>query len=235
MPIYALGDNPAFPRPEFADADGLLAMGGDLGIERLVNAYASGIFPWYGEDEPILWWSPDPRWVVPPAEVHISSSMAAVIRSGKFRVTFDTAFSQVMEACASTTRKGQSGTWINQEMLAAYQALHRHYLAHSVEVWHQEKLVGGLYGVVLGRMFFGESMFSHMSNASKTGFIWLARGLERLQFHLIDCQTHTPHLESLGARAIPRAHFLRRLQQSLEYDTLQMPWTHLHELQPSPV
>jgi leucyl/phenylalanyl-tRNA--protein transferase len=235
MPVYSLGESVGFPRPEFADEDGLLAIGGDLRAERLLNAYASGIFPWYSEGEPLLWWSPDPRWVLPPAEVHVSSSMKSVLRSGKFKVTFDRAFRQVMEACGSTPRQGQSGTWITRDMVEAYCEMHQYHLAHSVEVWHEGKLVGGLYGISLGRMFFGESMFSRMSNASKMGFIWLAKGLERLQFHLIDCQTHTPHLESLGARAMPRAHFLRRLEQSLEHETLQLPWSQLDELKASPL
>lgn len=214
MPIFRLRKQLLFPPVELSEPDGILAIGGDLSPERLILAYQSGIFPWYNEGEPILWWSPDPRMVLYPAELKVSKSMAQVLRSGKFRVTLDTAFADVMTACAETNRKGQPGTWINRDMIKAYTQLHERGYAHSVEVWDGDSLVGGLYGVALGKVFSGESMFSKASNASKAGFITLVRWLQQQGFHFIDCQTHTPHLESLGGRLIPRERFLMELQEA---------------------
>lgn len=234
MTIYALGDHIGFPDPLLANEDGLLAVGGDLKPARLVNAYAHGIFPWYSKGEPVLWWSPDPRWVLLPADLNISSTMRSILRKGKFTITFDKAFETVITHCAKAVRKGQKGTWITREMKSAYMQLHELHIAHSVEVWEAGALVGGLYGVSLGRIFYGESMFTEVSNASKAGFITLVKGLERLGFPLIDCQSHTPHLESLGAHPMRRADFLKVLEQELQYETLQMPWSEIPELQLPP-
>lgn len=212
FPIYWLRDDSlAFPDPAYASPEGLLAAGGDLSIQRLVYAYRQGIFPWYSQGDPILWWCPDPRFVLFPADLKVSKSMRPYFNQNKFRVTFDRAFTTVMQACAAVPRAGQHGTWITREMLAAYAELHRAGIAHSVEVWQDDELVGGLYGLALGRVFFGESMFTRVSNASKFGFISLVRRLRDRDFQLIDCQQETRHLASLGARAIPRAEFLDRL------------------------
>jgi len=198
-----------FPDPSLAETepDGLLAVGGDLSTERIVQAYRQGIFPWYGESQPILWWSPDPRMVLFPDELHVSRSLVREMRKGRFRVTFDQAFDRVIEACAQP-RKTDEGTWLMPEMIAAYRDLHQQGIAHSVEVWQQGALVGGLYGNALGSVFFGESMFTHMPNASKVAFVCLVRSLKSIGFQLVDCQVYTLHLQSLGARLIPRDEFL---------------------------
>ncbi|GAB3107218.1 leucyl/phenylalanyl-tRNA--protein transferase [Aestuariicella hydrocarbonica] len=188
------------------DPNGLLAAGGDLSPERLITAYQRGIFPWYDETQPILWWSPSPRLILIPAELHVSKSMAKLLRKSAFRVTTDTAFAQVVNACAQP-REQQDGTWITEDIVNAYCQLHQLGYAHSVEVWEGQTLVGGLYGVALGKVFFGESMFSRTSNASKYGFITLIKALEKLDFRLIDCQVHTGHLASLGAKEIDRETF----------------------------
>ncbi|WP_293644842.1 leucyl/phenylalanyl-tRNA--protein transferase [Thiolapillus sp.] len=205
-----------FPDPSLAekDPDGLLAVGGDLTPERIVQAYRQGIFPWYGDDQPILWWSPDPRMVLFPDDLHVSRSLAKELRRGRFQVTFDLAFDQVIESCAQP-RKDEPGTWLMPEMIAAYQELHRLGIAHSVETWHDGELVGGLYGNALGSVFFGESMFSRMSNASKVAFVCLVRSLSRTGYSLVDCQIFTPHLQSLGAGLIPRERFLSLLNDSV--------------------
>ena len=214
FPIYWLRDDSlAFPDPAYASPEGLLAAGGDLSIQRLVYAYSQGIFPWYSQGDPILWWCPDPRFVLFPADLKVSKSMRPYFNQNKFRVTFDREFPAVMRACAAVPRAGQHGTWITREMLAAYAELHRAGIAHSVEVWRDDELVGGLYGLALGRVFFGESMFARVSNASKFGFISLVRRLRDRDFQLIDCQQETSHLASLGARAIPRTEFLERLEE----------------------
>ena len=214
FPIYWLRDDSlAFPDPAYASPEGLLAAGGDLSIQRLVYAYSQGIFPWYSQGDPILWWCPDPRFVLFPADLKVSKSMRPYFNQNKFRVTFDREFPAVMRACAAVPRAGQHGTWITREMLAAYAELHRAGIAHSVEVWEDDELVGGLYGLALGRVFFGESMFARVSNASKFGFISLVRRLRDRDFQLIDCQQETSHLASLGARAIPRTEFLERLEE----------------------
>lgn len=197
-----------FPDPSLALADpnGLLAIGGDLSMTRLVNAYRSGVFPWFNPDEPILWWSPDPRCVFKPGAVHVSRSLAKRMRQGGYAVSFDLAFAAVLDACAGPRRAGR-GTWLGPEMRAAYLGLHRRGLAHSVELWQEGQLKGGLYGVALGRVFFGESMFSHATDASKLALVHLARQLADWGFPLIDCQVASPHLMTLGAVTLPRAVF----------------------------
>lgn len=194
-----------------ADPNGLLAAGGDLSAPRLLSAYRHGIFPWFGADDPILWWSPNPRMVLTPSEVNLSKSLRKTLRRGLFDVRTDTVFERVMRECA-TPRDEAGGTWVTEEMIAAYCELHRLGYAHSVEVWMDGELVGGLYGVAIGRMFYGESMFSRRTDASKIAFAHTSRQLERWGFGMIDCQMYTPHLASLGAREIPRGEFIARLQ-----------------------
>ncbi len=194
-----------------AEPNGLLAAGGNLSAERLIDAYRNGIFPWYSADQPHLWWSPDPRMVLIPAELNISRSLGKRLRKHDFEIRTDSAFEAVMRACAAP-RDGAGGTWITDEMIAAYVALHRRGLAHSVETWINGELAGGLYGVALGRMFYGESMFTRATDASKLALAHLARQLARWQFGMIDCQMSTPHLGSLGAREMPREDFVRRLK-----------------------
>lgn len=225
MALYWLSENLVFPDPEFADDDGMLALGGDLSVERLLLAYHNGIFPWYNEGEPIVWWSPNPRFVLFPQHIKVSKSMRNVFNRGQFTVTFDQEFRQVMQNCQSAKRKGQEGeTWITEELLDAYCALHQKGFAHSVEVWKDGELVGGLYGISLGTCFFGESMFAKVSNASKVGFITLVKKLHAIGFQLIDCQMHTPHLESLGGQFIPRVTFNNYLRQNQNTPTLQGNW-----------
>lgn len=214
----------SFPHPRYADEDGVLAVGGDLSIDRLLLAYANGIFPWFNSGEPIIWWSPDPRMVLYPDDLKISKSMKPVLKQHLFEIRYDTAFEQVMRHCAAVPRIGQSGTWITDDMLTAYAALHQAGYAHSVEAWQNGELVGGLYGVSLGRCFFGESMFTKVSNASKAAFIHLVQKLKEKGFELIDCQVHTSHLQSLGAREIPRADFLAILEGNKNEKTLQGSW-----------
>ncbi|WP_456414808.1 leucyl/phenylalanyl-tRNA--protein transferase [Thiolapillus sp.] len=205
-----------FPDPSLAetDPDGLLAVGGDLSTERIVQAYRQGIFPWYGESQPVLWWSPDPRMVLFPHELHISRSLAREMRKKRFQITFDRAFDQVIQACARPRGK-DDGTWLVPDMVAAYQRLHRQGIAHSVEAWREGELVGGLYGNALGGVFFGESMFARLPNASKVAFVCLIRSLADAGFRLIDCQVYTPHLQSLGARLVPRDEFLSLLDDAV--------------------
>ncbi len=214
MSYVLLGADPEdFPDPLHAPPHGLLAIGGDLRPERLVAAYRQGIFPWYGEGEPILWWSPHPRFVLFPDELKVHKSMRPYFNQRKFGLSYDRAFGEVIRACARTPRRGQQGTWITDDMIEAYERLHALGIAHSVEVWQGRELAGGLYGVALGRVFFGESMFTHVSNASKFGFISLVRALRQKGFALIDCQQETPHLATLGARSIPRPDFLDLLRK----------------------
>jgi len=193
--------------------NGLLAAGGDLSAARLLDAYRHGIFPWFSEDDPILWWSPDPRMVLIPSELKISHSLRKTLRRGAFEIRTDSAFEQVMRACAAPRDGEGGGTWITDEMVAAYCELHRLGYSHSVEVWMDNELSGGLYGVAIGKMFYGESMFSRLTDASKIAFAHLARQLESWKFEMIDCQMYTPHLASLGAREIPRAEFIASLQE----------------------
>ena len=209
-----------FPHPELANPYGLLAIGGDLSTNRLLLAYQFGIFPWYSEGQDIMWWTPDPRCVLLPDRLYISKSMRRLIRKEIFTVTTDQAFNKVISKCSQIRRKGQEGTWITAEMRTAYQELHVLGHAHSVEVWQQHELVGGLYGVSLGKIFFGESMFTTLSNASKYGFIKLVQWLKSHGFQLIDCQQETQHLLSLGAELVSRALFMQYLRaNALELDT----------------
>ncbi|WP_431199499.1 leucyl/phenylalanyl-tRNA--protein transferase [Mucilaginibacter sp. P19] len=210
--IFRLDRRLIFPKPDLAEPDGLLAVGGDLSTERLLLAYQNGIFPWYSDDTPILWYSPHERFVLFPDELKVSKSMRQVLRSGKLNVTVDTCFNDVITACSTAPREGQDGTWIVPDMISAYNRLHLAGYAHSVEVWQDDKLVGGLYGVHVGDVFCGESMFSRVSNASKTALIYLCNtGL----YKLIDCQVHTGHLESLGARMISREQYTDVLLNNL--------------------
>lgn len=214
-----------FPPVELASRDGLLAVGGDLSVERLLEAYRNGIFPWYNEGQPILWWSPDPRAVLLPDRVKISRSLRKTLRCGKFRVTFDAAFADVMRACAAPRRKQPNGgTWITPDMLNAYVELHRRGYAHSVETWEANQLVGGLYGVALGGAFFGESMFSGVTDASKIALVYTARQLAAWGYTLIDCQLPTEHLMSLGAMSESRRDYLARLQTALDRPGRAAPW-----------
>lgn len=215
----------SFPPLEKAldDPNGLLAVGGDLSPQRLIEAYRSGIFPWFNEDEPIFWWSPDPRMVLFPEELRISRSLRKTLHKDCYQIRADTAFTQVMQACAAP-RKGQSGTWIHPEMIAAYTALHGMGLAHSVETWIDGELVGGLYGVALGKVFFGESMFSRSTDASKIAFVHLVKQLQYWEFGLIDCQVKTHHLASLGAREISRASFSRQLETLISNSISGAKW-----------
>jgi leucyl/phenylalanyl-tRNA--protein transferase len=210
--IFRLDERLLFPAPELAEEDGLLAIGGDLSTDRLLLAYQNGIFPWYSDDEPILWYSPHERFVLYPQELNISKSMKRVLRSALFTVTTDTFFNEVVAACSSIQREGQDGTWITDDMKAAYAKLHTEGHAHSVEVWQGDKLVGGLYGVHAGDVFCGESMFSHVSNASKTALIWLCN---TSRYKLIDCQVYTEHLESMGARMISREEYIGVLHKTI--------------------
>lgn len=223
MPVYRLPDQPLFPPPEHAARSGLLAVGGDLSPERLLAAYRAGIFPWYSDGEPLLWWSPDPRCVLFPGELRVSRSLRQFLKKQPFRITFDRAFPKVIAACRKP-RPGQDGTWITKAMQEAYIALHELGYAHSVEVWQEGSLAGGLYGLSLGRAFFGESMFSKEANASKAALVGLVSGLKDLPFDLIDCQVESPHLKSLGARPIPRREFMSLLKESLRHETLRGNW-----------
>mgnify|MGYP001576397873 CR=1 FL=1 len=213
-----------FPPVNLANAAGLLAVGGDLRPERLLEAYRHGIFPWYSSGQPILWWSPDPRTLLFPAKLKLTRSLYKTLRQGKFRVSFDRRFSEVVRACAGPRDKQPSGTWITPEMLAAYTQLHALGCAHSVEVWRGEELVGGLYGVALGAAFFGESMFSRVTDASKVAFAHLVRQLEAWGYALVDCQVASAHLFSLGAEEIPRVEFLARLAAALRQPGRPAPW-----------
>jgi leucyl/phenylalanyl-tRNA---protein transferase len=220
-----LGSGDPFPEVKraLAEPNGLLAAGADLSLPRLLEAYRNGIFPWFAHDQPILWWSPDPRMVLFPTELKVSRSLARTMRNARFEVRADTAFDEVIEGCRQP-RRGESGTWITEEMAEAYGALHRAGFAHSVETWLDGELVGGLYGVALGRAFFGESMFTRVSNASKVALMALVRQLEHWGFGVIDCQMNTAHLASFGAREIPRAEFTRRLRELVHYAPVLVPW-----------
>lgn len=224
MPVFQLSDKIVFPPVHLAHPKGLLAIGGDLGVERLVLAYSKGIFPWYTEHDPLLWWSPDPRLVIYPEEFQIPKRLLRTLRQNRFRVTADRDFEAVIRGCAEAYRKDEAGTWIVPDMIEAYCRLHKAGYAHSVEVWKDERLAGGLYGVSLGRAFFGESMFSSARDASKVGFCHLAENLKTKHFTLIDCQIQTDHLMRFGARSIPRAEFVQQLEQSLTSETLTGSW-----------
>ena len=226
-----LNPNDPFPPLDSAlrEPNGLLAAGGDLSPQRLIDAYSRGIFPWFNPGEPVLWWSPNPRMVLFPNELKVSRSLRKTLKRHTYEVRADTAFRQVMEACAAP-RDGHSGTWITPAMIAAYTELHRQSLAHSVETWMDDQLVGGLYGVSLGRMFYGESMFSLATDASKIAFVHLVRQLERWGFGMIDCQMKTAHLASLGAREIPRAEFSQKLSELVNFPGVNGAWRFDHEL-----
>lgn len=213
MRLYFLSKELFFPPVEEANPDGTLAIGGDLSPERLLLAYNSGIFPWFDDDEPILWWSPPERMVLFPDEFKVSKSMRNILNRGIFRVTFNQNFRDVISNCSTISRDGQQGTWISEQMIEAYVKLHEMGIAKSVEVWRDEVLVGGLYGIDLGHVFCGESMFSKVSNASKVAFVSLVRKLKEENYKLLDCQVHNSHLESLGAREISREDFMTILKK----------------------
>jgi leucyl/phenylalanyl-tRNA--protein transferase len=223
--IPLLGPTDPFPAVDraLADPNGLLAAGGGLGVARLVDAYSKGIFPWFSEGDPVLWWSPDPRMVLETRAMHISRSLERRLRKRDYQVTLDQAFGEVLQECAAP-RSDQPGTWLVPQMIRAYQRLHNVGLAHSVEVWIGSELAGGLYGVGIGRMFFGESMFSRQSDASKIALAYLNAQLARWRFPLIDCQMETAHLASLGARAIPRRQFVDAVTQLVKEAAPVGPW-----------
>jgi len=227
--LPALSSDPAAPFPSAEHAlvhpDGLLAMGGDLSVERLLNAYRHGIFPWYSPGQPILWWCPDPRTVFEPRGVHLSSRFRRSLRRSDWTVTADTAFAQVIAHCATAPREGQHGTWITPEMTRAYQALHRLGHAHSIEVFDGDRLVGGLYGVAIGRMFFGESMYSGASGGSKVALTGLARRLAQWGWPLIDAQVENDHLLSMGAQSWPRERFLAQVAELVRTPDAPGAWT----------
>jgi leucyl/phenylalanyl-tRNA--protein transferase len=224
MPIFRLVDEPVFPPPDYADPSGLLAVGGDLSKERLLEAYRVGIFPWYSDDQPILWWSPDPRLILDLKDFKISRSLSKTLKKGVFQVTFDHAFEKVIHACAGVPREAQNGTWITPEMQEAYINLHGLGYAHSVETWFGGKLAGGLYGVSLGKCFFGESMFHLKTDASKVALATLVEKLKSWDFHFIDSQMTTEHMVRLGAKELPRRIFLKRLQSALRHPTRRGRW-----------
>lgn len=226
MPVYQLPDEIAFPHPSLAEDEGLLAVGGDLSPERLLTAYANGIFPWYSEGDPIMWWSPDPRLVMYPQSFKVSKSLRQRMNSGQYRISMDTSFPEVIRACASIFRKDEEGTWIVPEMEEAYIALHRLGFAHSVEVWDEEELCGGLYGVSIGAVFFGESMFHKQRDASKIAFYHLCQFCIENGLSLIDAQVQTEHLMRLGACQISREQFLSELDEAVEKPSIRGPWTY---------
>ncbi len=230
MPIFELPEEIIFPDPEFSEPDGLLAIGGDLSVSRLIEAYACGIFPWFSEGDPYLWWSPDPRMVLIPSDFKRPKSLRALINTNKFTVSYDTSFGAVIDRCARVPREEQSGeTWITDAMVAAYIRLHEAGFAHSVETWYQNELVGGLYGVSLGGMFFGESMFHTMSNASKVALWHLVDIALDWNFDLIDAQQDTPHLRNMGGKTIERKVFLHLLEDSLKKNTRVGKWKYDHQ------
>jgi leucyl/phenylalanyl-tRNA--protein transferase len=217
MPVYLLTGDLVFPPPELAREDGLLAVGGDLSIPRLILAYRQGIFPWYNTREPIFWWSPDPRLILEPSNLHVSRRLERIIRQGRLQVTLDRAFKEVIRACSETRIKKGEGTWLTPEMIEAYTKLHYLGKTHSVETWQRDRLVGGLYGIAIGKVFFGESMFTKVSDASKVAFVTLVRQLSEWGFAMIDCQVTTWHLLTLGAKEIPRSFFLERLKKLIDF------------------
>lgn len=224
MPVFRLSETIEFPPAQFAREDGLLAVGGDLSVERILLAYRMGIFPWFNEDTPYLWWSPDPRLILYPSEIHLSKSLKKLIRQEKYTITMDMAFRDVITQCAFSRTENGTETWISHEMIEAYSRLHDLGFAHSVEAWVDDKLVGGLYGVSLGRGFFGESMFALAPNASKVAFATLSGFLEQNDFDFIDCQITTDHLLRFGAFEIGKHQFLALLEETLQKQTLKGPW-----------
>jgi len=224
LPVFALPPEHVFPDPALARPDGLLAVGGDLHPARVLLAYTLGIFPWYSEGQPVLWHSPDPRFVLYASDFRVPRSLRKVVRRGGFRLTLDQAFAQVIAACAQAARPDQHGTWITGEMGSAYSELHRLGFAHSAEAWLGDELVGGLYGVCVGRMFFGESMFARVDDASKVAFVALFRQLERWGFDVIDSQVRTDHLARFGARDISRDRYLELLQERIRDPRPRRGW-----------
>lgn len=225
MPVFRLNGSLRFPHPSYAEPSGLLAVGGDLRVERLLRAYRKGIFPWYSEGDPILWFSPDPRLILFPEEFHVSRSLRKTINLGEFEIRFDTCFSRVISACANVDRKNQTSTWITDDMMEAYTDMHEEGFAHSVETFHEGGLVGGLYGLSLGGAFFGESMFHLMDDASKVALYYLVERLKYWDFDFIDSQVPTDHMKSLGGREIDRNSFLDMLERTLERQTIRGKWT----------
>ncbi len=224
MPVYLLNESYEFPPAEGAE-EGIVAVGGDLSPQRLLNAYKSGIFPWYSNGEPIIWWSPDPRFVLFPDELHISKSMQRILKAGVFEATMDTDFQHIIRQCAVVSRKGENGTWITEDMIAAYRTLHELGYAHSLEVRSNGEIVGGIYGISLGKCFFAESMFHTTSNASKFALIKLVDYLKRNEFLFLDAQIHTAHVESMGGKDISRNEFLRLLHKGLSGESMVGKWT----------
>ncbi|HSW63034.1 MAG TPA: leucyl/phenylalanyl-tRNA--protein transferase [Dissulfurispiraceae bacterium] len=224
MPVYRLPKELVFPPPHLSEPDGLLAVGGDLSVKRLLLGYSMGIFPWYLDASPVLWWSPDPRLVLFPDELNISRSLRRTIRKGTFTVTMDAAFEQVIRGCAGLHATGKGGTWITEDMVKAYIRLHKAGLAHSIESWIEGDLSGGLYGVSLGSVFFGESMFARKSDASKVAFVFLVKRLQEWGCSVIDCQVTTSHLRHFGAREIAREKFLALLDAGLKQPTRRGSW-----------
>ncbi len=224
MPVFRLDDRLVFPPVELAE-DGLLALGGDLRPERLLLAYSKGIFPWYAENLPILWHSPDPRMVMTTDELVVQRSLRKAIRKQPYRLAMDTAFHEVLQGCSQVPRPGQSGTWLIPDMVEAYRKLHELGFAHSIEAWDGDTLVGGLYGVSLGAAFFGESMFARAPDASKIAYVAAVRQLDAWGIRLIDCQVHTEHLERFGAYEVARADYLEMLEAALDEPTRRGPWS----------
>ncbi|MCP4749692.1 MAG: leucyl/phenylalanyl-tRNA--protein transferase [Proteobacteria bacterium] len=224
MAIFQLGRELIFPDPSLAEPEGLLAVGGDLELDRILLAYSMGIFPWFSKGQPILWWSPDPRLILLPDQIHISKSLRRILKNRKFTVRFDTRFLDVITLCGEIKRQGQDGTWITSEMMDAYGRLHEAGFAHSVEAYFQGELVGGLYGVSLGTAFFGESMFSLNPDASKVSLVFLSKQLSEWGYEFIDCQIPTGHLKRMGAFEINRDDFLKKLQVALTKPTYSGSW-----------
>jgi len=226
MPIFQLPDEIIFPPPNLAEPNGLLAVGGDLSVSRLIAAYRNGIFPWFSEDDPILWWFTSPRLILAPEDLRISKRLRRYQKNSSMTLTINAAFSEVIEKCASIPRRENEGTWITRQMITAYEELHRHRYAHSVECWQGSELVGGLYGIALGKVFFGESMFSEKPNCSKLALIHLVNFLKSQGYRLIDCQMTTDHLLSLGAREISGEEFQRLLEQYITSELHTGAWPH---------
>mgnify|MGYP005839252395 CR=1 FL=1 len=225
MPVYSLGSEPQFPHPNMANDEGLLAVGGKLDTDWLLLAYENGIFPWYNDENPILWWSPNPRLIIEPNAFKVSKSFRRVLKKRDFNIKFDHQFDKVINQCKTIPRNDEEGTWITDEMKEAYINLHQFGVAHSLEVYEQNLLIGGLYGVSLGKAFFGESMFFKKRDASKVALYYLCRELSKWDFHFIDAQIETEHLISLGAVKIPRTEFLNKLERALNHPTCQGKWT----------
>ena len=225
MPVFRLIAAPIFPPPEQAEPDGLLAIGGDLSSGRLLQAYRCGIFPWFEPGGPIFWWSPDPRLVLDVDALHVSRRLGRTLRKGAFTLRFDTAFARVIHACATVRRKGEDGSWITREMEAAYTRLHELRYAHSAEAWEGDELVGGVYGIHLGGCFFGESMFSTRTDASKAALVGLVGQLKRRGVGMLDCQVTSAHMLSMGAREVTRAEFLHRLHEGSSLPTSRETWS----------